>query len=95
MIFQQVALGEGGKKCWGILQIFPYRTLMMTPKVPAHQKSTFGIGKWLLKPYSMFPPVWDLKVIIAGTLEHTFPELLQLKFCLKYFRKYSFEITST
>ena len=81
--------------CWGILQIFPHPTLTMTSKVPAHQKSTFGIGKWSLKPYSMFPPVWDLKVIIAGTSEHTFLELLQLKFCLKYFRKYFFENTLT
>ena len=95
MLFQQATLGEGGKKCWGILQIFPHLTLMMTSKVPAHQKSTFGACKWSPKPHSMFPPTWDPKVIIAGTLEHTFLELLQLKLCLKYFRKYSSEITST
>ena len=65
---------------------------MMTSKVPAHQKSTFGVGKWSPKPHSMFPPAWDLKVIIAGTLEHIFLELLQLKSSLKYFRKYSSEL---
>ena len=68
---------------------------MMTSKVPAHQKSTFGVGKWSPKPHSMFPPVWDLKVIIAGTLEHTFLELLQLKISLKNFGKYISKITST
>ena len=73
--------------CSGILQIFPHPTLTMTSKVPAHQKSTFGVGKWSPKPHSMFPLVWDPKVIIASTLEHTFLELLQLKFCLKYFKK--------
>ena len=95
MLFQQVALGEGGKKCWGILQIFPYLTLTMTSKVLVHQKSTFNVAKWLPKPHSMFPPMWDPKVIIVGTLKHTFLELLQLKFCLKYFRKYSPKITLT
>ena len=45
VFFQQVALGEGGKKCWGILQIVFHPTLMITFKVPAHQKSTFGVGK--------------------------------------------------
>ena len=68
---------------------------MMTSKVPAHQKSTFGVGKWSPKPHSMFPPAWDLKVIIAGTLEHTFLELLQLKISLKNFGKYISKITST
>ena len=48
MLFQQVALGEGGKKCWGILQIVFHLTLTMTSKVPAHQKSAFGVGKWSL-----------------------------------------------
>ena len=95
MLFQQVAFGEGGKKCWGILQIVSHPTLTMTFKVPAHQKSAFGVSKWSPKPHSMFPQAWDPKVIIAGTSKHTFLELLQLKFSLKYFRKYSSEITST
>ena len=90
-----MALGKDGKKCWGILQIVSHPTLMMTSKVPAYQKLAFGVGKWSPKPHSMFPPSWNPKVIIAGSLEHTFLELLQLKFCLKYFRKYFFEITLT
>ena len=95
MLFQQVALGEGGKKCWGILQIFPHLTLTMTSKVLAHQKSTFNVAKWLPMPPSLCPLLSDQKVIMAGTLKHTFLELLQLKFCLKYFRKYSSKITLT
>ena len=67
----------------------------MTSKVPAHKKLAFGVNKWLPKPHSMFLPVWDPKVIIAGTSEHTFLELLQLKFSLKYFKKYYSKITST
>ena len=60
------------KKCWGILQIVFHRTLETTSKALAHQNSAFGAGKWSLKPYSMFPPLWDPKVIVAGTLKHTF-----------------------
>ena len=67
-----MALGEDGKKCWGILQIVSHPTLETTSKAPAHQKSTFGAGKWSPKLYSMSPPVWDPKVIVAGTLKHTF-----------------------
>ena len=36
VLFQQVALGEVGKKCWGILQIVFHPTLTMTSKVPTH-----------------------------------------------------------
>ena len=72
VLFQQVTLGEGGKKCWGILQIAFHPTLTMTSKVLALQKSAFGVGKWLPKPHSMFPLVWDPKVIVAGTSKHTF-----------------------
>ena len=36
ILFQQVALGESGKRCWGILQIFPHPTLTITSKVPTH-----------------------------------------------------------
>ena len=45
MLFQQVALGEGGKKCWGILQIVFHPTLIITSKGPAHQNSAFGVSK--------------------------------------------------
>ena len=90
-----MALGEGGKKCWGILQIVFFPTFIMTSKGPAHQNSAFGVGKWSPKLHSMFPQVGDPKVIIVGTSKHTFLKLLQLKFYLKYFKKYSFEITST
>ena len=72
MLFQQVVVGEDGKKCWGILQIVFHPTLEITSKAPAHQNSAFGAGKWLPKPYSMFPPMWDPKVIIVGTLKHIF-----------------------
>ena len=72
MLFQQVALGEGGKKCWGILQIVFHPTFTMTSKVLAHQNLAFGVSKWSPKPHSMFPPVWDLNVIVASTLKHTF-----------------------
>ena len=72
MLFQQVALVEGGKKCWGIQQIVFHPTLTRTSKVLAHQKSAFGVDKWLPKPYSMSSPVWDPKVIVAGTSKHTF-----------------------
>ena len=95
VLSQQVTANEDGKKCWGIPQIVFHPTLTMTSKVPAHQRSAFGAGKLLPKPYSMSSPAWDPKVIVAGTSEHTFLELLQLKFRLKYFRKYFSEITST
>ena len=72
VLFQQAAVGEDGKKCWGILQIVFHPTLETTSKAPAHQNSAFGAGKWSPKPYSMFPPAWDPKVIVAGTLKHTF-----------------------
>ena len=45
VLFQQVALGEGGKKCWGILQIVFHPTLIITSKGPAHQNSAFGVSK--------------------------------------------------
>ena len=79
MFFQQVALGEGCKKCWGILQIFPYPTLETTSKALAHQKSAFGVGKWSPKPHSMSPLVWNPKVIVAVTLKHTFWNYSNLK----------------
>ena len=41
VLFQQVAVGENGKKCWGILQIVLHPTLETTSKAPAHQNSTF------------------------------------------------------
>ena len=66
MLFQQVALGEGGKKCWGILQIVFHPTLMITSKGPAHQNSAFGVGKWSPKLHSIFPQAWDPKVIVAS-----------------------------
>ena len=72
MLFQQVAVGEDGKKCWGILQIILHLTLIMTSKGPAHQNSTFGVGKWSPKLHSMFPQAGDPKVIVAGTLKHIF-----------------------
>ena len=55
VFFQQVALGEGGKKCWSILQIVFHPTLIITPKGPAHQNSAFGVGKWSPKLHSVFP----------------------------------------
>ena len=67
VLFQQVAVGEDGKKCWGILQIVFHPTLKTTSKAPAHQNLAFGAGKWSPKPYSMSPLLWDLKVIVAGT----------------------------
>ena len=72
MLFQQVAVGEDGKKCWGILQIVFHPTLETNSKAPAPQNSAFGVGKWSPKPYSMSPPVWDPKVIIAGTSKYIF-----------------------
>ena len=72
VLFQQMALGEGGKKCWGILQIVFHPTLTITSKVLAHQKSAFSVGKWSLKTHSMSPPMWDPKVIITGISKHTF-----------------------
>ena len=72
VLFQQVAVGEDGKKYWGILQIVFHPTLIMTSKGPAHQNSTFGVGKWLPKLHSMFPQVGDPKVIVAGTSKHIF-----------------------
>ena len=72
VLFQQVALGKGGKKCWGILHIVFHPTLMITSKGPTHQNSAFGVNKWSPKLHSMFPPAWDLKVIIADTSKHTF-----------------------
>ena len=55
VLFQQVAVGEDGKKCWGILQIVFHPTLIITSKGPAHQNSAFGVGKWSPKLHSMFP----------------------------------------
>ena len=72
VLFQQMALGEGGKKCWGILQIIFYPTLTIISKRPAHQNSAFGVGKWSPKLHSMFPQAWDPKVIVAGTSKHIF-----------------------
>ena len=72
VLFQQVAVGEDGKKCWGILQIVFHPTLIMISKGPAHQNSTFGVGKWSLKLHSMFPQAGDPKVIVAGTSKHIF-----------------------
>ena len=72
VLFQQVAVGEDGKKCWGILQIVFHPTLIMTSKGPAYQNSTFGVGKWSPKLHSMFPQVGDPKVIVAGTSKHIF-----------------------
>ena len=37
-----------------ILQIVFHPTLIMISKGPAHQNSTFGVGKWSLKLHSMF-----------------------------------------
>ena len=45
VLFQQVAVDEDGKKCWGILQIIFHPTLKTTSKAPAHQNSAFGAGK--------------------------------------------------
>ena len=71
VLFQQVAVGKDDKKCWSILQIAFHPTLIMTSKAPAHQNSTFGVGKWSSKLHSMFPQAGDPKVIIAGT-QNTF-----------------------
>ena len=79
MLLQQLATGEGGKRCWGILQIFSHPTLETTSKVPAHKKSAFSAGKWSPKPYSMSPLVWDPKVIVVGTSKHTFWDYSNLK----------------
>ena len=72
MLFQQVALGEGGKKCWGILQIVFFPTFIMTSKGPAHQNSAFGVGKWSPKLHSMFLQARDPKVIVVGSSKHIF-----------------------
>ena len=72
VFFQQVAVGEAGKKCWGILQIFFHPTLETNSKAPAPQNSAFGAGKWSPKPYSMSPPVWNPKVIVVGTSKYIF-----------------------
>ena len=79
VLFQQVVVGEDGKKCWGILQIVFHPTLKTTSKAPAHQNSAFGAGKWSPKPYSMFPLLWDPKVIVAGTSKLTFWNYFNLK----------------
>ena len=44
----------------------------MISKGPAHQNSTFGVGKWSPKLHSMFPQAGDPKVIVAGTSKHIF-----------------------
>ena len=36
VLFQQVAVGEDGKKCWGILKIVCHPTLIITSKGTAH-----------------------------------------------------------
>ena len=72
VLFQQVAVDEDGKKCWGILQIVFHPTLKTTSKASAHQNSAFGAGKWSSKLYSMSPLLWDLKVIVAGTSKFIF-----------------------
>ena len=72
VLFQQAALGEGGKKCWSILQIVFHPTLTITSKRPAHQNSAFGVGKWSPKLHSMFPQAWDPKVIVVGNSKHIF-----------------------
>ena len=72
VLFQQVAVGEVGQKCWGILQIVFHPTLKTTSKAPVYQNSAFSAGKWSPKPYSMSPPLWDPKVIVAGTSKHIF-----------------------
>ena len=79
VFFQQVAVGEDGKKCWGILQIIFHPTLETTFKAPTHQNSAFGAGKWSPMPYSMSPPLWDPKVIVAGTSKLTFWNYSNLK----------------
>uniref|UniRef100_A0A7N2LJH4 Uncharacterized protein n=1 Tax=Quercus lobata TaxID=97700 RepID=A0A7N2LJH4_QUELO len=77
MLFQQVAVDEDGKKCWGILQIVFHLTFKTTSKAPAHQNSAFGVSKWSPKPYSMSPLLWDPKVIVAGTFNNLPPDLIQ------------------
>ena len=72
VLFQQVAVGEDGKKCWGILQIVFHPTVIITSKGPAHQNSVFGVSKWSPKLHSMFPQAWDPKVIVAGTSKYIF-----------------------
>ena len=58
------------KSVGGILQIVFHPTLIMISKGPAHQNSTFGVGKWSPKLHSMFPQAGDPKVIVAGTSKH-------------------------
>jgi len=74
-----VAVGEDGKKCWGILQIVFHPTFKTTSKAPAHQNLAFGVGKWSPKPYSMSPLLRDPKVIVAGTLKLIFWNYSNLK----------------
>jgi len=79
VLFQQVAVGEDGKKVLGYpTNCFP-STLKTTSKVPAHQNSAFGAGKWSSKPYSMSPLLRDLKVIVAGTSKFIFWNYSNLK----------------
>ena len=67
VLFQQVAVSEDGKKVLGYpTNCFP-STLKTTSKVPVHQNSAFGAGKWSSKSYSMSPLLRDPKVIVAGT----------------------------
>ena len=72
VLFQQVALGEGGKKCWGILQIVFYPKFTVTSKGPANQNLASGVGKWSPKLHFVFLQAWDPKVIVAGTSKHIF-----------------------
>jgi len=79
VLFQQVAVGEDGKKVLGYpTNCFP-STLKTTSKAPTHQNSAFGAGKWSSKPYSMSPLLWDPKVIVAGTSKHIFWNYSNLK----------------
>ena len=72
VLFQQVAIGEDGKKVLGYPTIVFHPTLIMTSKGPAHQNSTIGVGKWSPKLHSMFPQAGDPKVIVAGISKHIF-----------------------
>ena len=79
VLFQQVAVDEDGKKCWGILQIVFHPTLKTTSKAPTHQNLAFGAGKWSPKPHSLSPLLWDPKVIVAGTSKLIFWNYSNLK----------------